>query len=101
LEVLAVAVTNDMVIDHLVQITRVLADDATMRSHAHRFARPHAVKERNKLGQEASETKYAYGLRWMIAYVFSAIKRTLGDSVRSRDCDPYELEENRFWTWNK
>ena len=33
--------------------------------------------------------------------VFSAVKRTLGDEVRSRRRDLVFAEvENKFWTWN-
>ncbi len=38
----------------------------------------------------------------MIEYVFSAVKRTLGDEVRSRRRDLMFAEvENKFWAWNE
>ncbi len=78
-----------------------IADDATMHMRGHTFARPLAVGERNALGQRGWEVRYAYSLRWMIEYVFSAVKRTLGDEVRSRRRDLMFAEvENKFWTWN-
>ena len=61
-----------------------------------------AVKERDELGQEGWEERYAYSLRWMIEYVFSAVKRILGGEVRSRRRDLMFAEvENKFWTWNE
>jgi hypothetical protein len=75
--------------------------NASMRSGGVSFARPLAVRERNFLGAWLWERRYAYSLRWMIEYVFSAVKRTLGAEVRSRDRDLMFLEvENKFWTWN-
>lgn len=78
-----------------------ISGDASMRSRRHSFARPRAVRERNELGQEGWEVKYEYSLRWMIEYVFSAVKRTLGGEVRSRRRDLMFSEvEHKFWTWN-
>ncbi len=79
-----------------------MAEDAVTRSKGHTRARPYAVRERNALGQEAWEEWYDCSLRWMIEYVFSAVKRTLGDDVRSRRRDLMFSEvENKFWTWNE
>ena len=78
-----------------------IAEDATMKCGGVSFARPLAVRERNELGQQWWERRYAYSLRWMIEYVFSAVKRTLDGSVRSRRHDLMFSEvENKFWTWN-
>jgi hypothetical protein len=60
-----------------------LADDATRCSRGHTLTRPRAVRERNALDQDVWESRYACGLRWMIEYVFSAVKRTLGAEVRA------------------
>lgn len=91
----------DLLHRHGIEAGIKLANDATMRSRGHTFARPHAVRERKALGQNGWEERYAYSLRWMVEYVFSAVKRTLGDSVRSRRRDLMFSEvENKFWTWN-
>ena len=74
---------------------------ATMLSRGHSRARSRAVHERNSIGQDAWASKYEYSLRWMIEYVFSAVKRTLGSEVRSHRRDLMFSEvENKFWTWN-
>ena len=66
------------------------------------LARPRAVQELDRLGFEAWASKYEYSLRWMIEYVFSAVKRTLGGEVRARRRDLMFFEvENKFWTWNE
>jgi len=114
------------VLDHGIVIKRVLADgaydsrtnfdllrahdieagikvrkNASMKRLGHTVARPMAVREHRFLGQWLWERRYAYSLRWMIEYVFSAVKRTLGGEVRSRDRDLMFLEvQNKFWTWN-
>ena len=65
------------------------------------LARPRAVQELDRIGFEAWASKYEYSLRWMIEYVFSAVKRTLDGGVRSRRRDLMFSEvENKFWTWN-
>lgn len=46
-----------------------------------------AVREMDRIGFEAHASKYEYSLRWMIEYVFSAVKRTMGGEVRSRRRD--------------
>lgn len=75
---------------------------AMAKSKGSSFARPRAVRERDALGQAAWEERYAYSLRWMIEYVFSAVKRTLGGEVRSRRRDLMFSEvENKFWMWSE
>ena len=50
----------------------------------------------------AWEARYERSLRWMIEYVFSAVKRTLDGGMRSRRRDLMFSEvENKFWTWNE
>ncbi len=79
-----------------------MAYDARTRSRGGTSARRMAVKERDELGREGWEERYAYSLRWMIEYVFSAVKRVLGGEVRSRRRDLMFAEvENKFWTWNE
>jgi hypothetical protein len=111
-------------LDRGVRVTRVLADgaydsrtnfdllracnieagikvrkNASMKRLGHSFARPMAVREHNFLGNWLWERRYAYSLRWVIEYVFSAVKRTLGGEVRSRSRDLMFSEvENKFWT---
>ena len=54
------------------------------------------------IGQEAWVARYQYSLRWMIEYVFSAVKRTMGSELRSRRRDLMLSEaEGKFWTWNE
>ncbi len=78
-----------------------IANDARTLSRGHTNARPFAVRERNSLGQEKWEVRYEYSLRWMVEYVFSAVKRSLGSEVRSRRRDLMFSEvESKFWTWN-
>ncbi len=91
----------DVLHRHGIEAGIKISNDATMHARGHSLARPRAVRERNALGQEWWERRYAYGLRWMIEYVFSAVKRTLDGSVRSRRRDLMFSEvENKFWTWN-
>lgn len=75
--------------------------NASQRMRGHSFARPLAVHEHRFLGAWLWERRYAYSLRWVIEYVFSAVKRTLGGEVRSRKRDLMFLEvRDKFWTWN-
>lgn len=54
------------------------------------------------IGFEAWASKYEYSLRWMIEYVFSAVKRTVSGEVRARRRDLMFSEvEYKFWTWNE
>ena len=55
-----------------------LDDNAATKSRGHTSARPNAFRERNELGHKGWEDWYEYSLRWIILYVFSAVKRTLG-----------------------
>lgn len=55
-----------------------LDDNAATKSRGHTRARFYAVRERNELCHKGWESWYEYSLQWMIEYVFSAVKRTLG-----------------------
>jgi transposase len=91
----------DMLRDRGIEAGIKMAKDATRRSRGHCLARPLAVLERKELGQEEWERRYEYWKRWMVEYVISAVKRTLGDAVSSRRRDLMFCEvQNKFWTWN-
>ena len=75
------------------------AVDALSRSQLRSFV---CGARTNSIGRAAWEERYAYSLRWMIEYVFLAVKRTLGGDVRSRRRDLMFSEvENKFWTWSE
>ena len=61
--------------------------NANMKMRGGTFARPRAVKERNELGEAYWRFVKRYGRRWMVEGAFSAIKRMLGDGLRSRRDD--------------
>ena len=46
-------------------------------------ARRKAVREFKKLGYERWRDEKGYGIRWRIESLFSAVKRTFGESVRA------------------
>ncbi len=91
----------DLLRRHGIEAGIMIRKSAGRKLRGHTFARPCAVRERDLLGAWLWERRYAYSLRWMVEYVFSAVKRTLGSEVRSRDRDLMFLEvRNKFWTWN-
>jgi len=51
------------------------------------MARPVAVFERNKLGEEKWARKYGYNKRWRCETTFSAVKRVFGEALTSRRTD--------------
>jgi len=91
----------DLLRHHKIEAGIKVRKNASMRSGGVSFARPLAVREQRFLGAWLWERRYAYSLRWMIEYAFSAVKRTLGSEVRARCRDLMFSEvENKFWTWN-
>ena len=66
--------TFDFLNEHGIEAGIKMHKDATTRSRGWSKARPMAVQERDTLGQEAWVVRYQYSLRWMIEYVFSAVK---------------------------
>lgn len=61
-----------------------LRRNATRRLKGGSFARPSAVAERQRLGEEGWKVRYGYGMRWKVETTFSAFKRMLGEGVRAR-----------------
>jgi hypothetical protein len=55
-------------------------DASTRRGHP---ARRKAVREFKNLGYERWRDEKGYGIRWRIESLFSAVKRTFGESVRA------------------
>lgn len=51
------------------------------------MARPVAVYERNRLGEEEWERRYGYNQRWRCETTFSAVKRVFGETLMSRRTD--------------
>ncbi|KYC50104.1 MAG: Transposase DDE domain protein [Candidatus Methanofastidiosum methylothiophilum] len=49
--------------------------------------RKKCVQELMGLGEEAWKEKYDYGKRWLVESYFSAVKRSYGESVKSRRSD--------------
>jgi len=60
---------------------------ASCKSKGGTFARPLAVRERQSLGEYQWKRRYGYGMRWKVECTISAVKRILGESVRSRRPD--------------
>lgn len=66
------------------------------------FARPLAVGERERLGEDGRSRKYEYSLRWKVEVVFSAVKRTLGEALRARRSDLMLREaQQKFIVYNR
>jgi len=61
--------------------------NASTRCRGHSFARPMAVRERNALGEDEWKRRYGYNMRWKAETMFSAVKRRVGESVRSKRPD--------------
>lgn len=69
--------------------------NANMKRVGGTSARPLAVRERNFLGEAYWRYVKRYGRRWSVEGVFSALKRTLGESLRSRRDDLMQKEALR------
>lgn len=61
--------------------------NANMKRRGGGAARPRAVKERNLLGEAYWRFVHGYGRRWAVEGAFSAVKRVMGESLRSRRSD--------------
>ena len=64
-----------------------MRSNASTRRHGHSSARPKAVRERNDLGEEEWKLQHGYNKRWKVETMFSAIKRKMGEAVRSKRPD--------------
>lgn len=69
--------------------------NASTKCRGHSFARPMAVREMNALGQEEWRRRHGYNMRWKSETTFSAVKRRVGESVRSKRPDQ-ALKEARM-----
>jgi hypothetical protein len=61
--------------------------NASTKRHGHSSARPKAVRERNDLGEDEWKSRRGYNMRWKVETMFSAVKRKVGESVRSKRPD--------------
>jgi hypothetical protein len=65
-------------------------------------ARNAAVVERDELGEDGWSGRYEYWLRWNVEIVFSAVKRTLGEALRSKRSDLMLREaQHKFVQYNR
>jgi hypothetical protein len=72
-------------------------DASTRRGHP---ARRKAVREFKKLGYERWRDEKGYGNRWRIESLFSAVKRTFGESVRATSFLGQVVEAKlKFWAY--
>lgn len=77
----------DFLHEHGIEAIVRMRRNANMKRCGGSAARPLAVKERNFLGEEYWRFVHGYGRRWAVEGTFSAIKRTLGEGLRSRRGD--------------
>jgi hypothetical protein len=72
-------------------------DASTRRGHP---ARRKAVREFKKLGYERWRDEKGYGNRWLVESLFSAVKRTFGESVRATSFLGQVVEAKlKFWAY--
>jgi hypothetical protein len=64
-----------------------LRKNASTKRHGHSSVRPKAVRERNDLGEEEWKVRRGYNMRWKVETMLSAVKRKVGESVRSKRPD--------------
>ena len=78
-----------------------LRKDAVARFNGSQ-ARYLAVVERQSLGEHGWKSRYEYWRRWNVEIVFSAVKRVLGESLRSRRSDLMLREaQHKFIAYNR
>jgi len=77
----------DLLHELRIEATIRMRKNANMKRRGGSAARPLAVKERNFLGEKYWRFVHGYGRRWAVEGTFSAVKRTLGESLRSRRSD--------------
>lgn len=61
--------------------------NASRKTKGASIARPKAVSEHNKLGEEKWSRRYGYKKRWRSETTFSAVKRIFGETIMSRRAD--------------
>ncbi|HPD09080.1 MAG TPA: IS5 family transposase, partial [Methanomassiliicoccales archaeon] len=64
-----------------------LRKNASMKCRGNSFARPKAVRELRALGEEEWKRRHQYNMRWKSETGFSAVKRRVGEAVRSKRPD--------------
>jgi len=64
-----------------------LRKNASMKCGGNSFARPKAVRELRTLGEEEWKRRHQYNMRWKSETGFSAVKRRVGEAVRSKRPD--------------
>jgi len=64
-----------------------LRKNASMKCRGNSFARPKAVRELRALGEEEWKLCHQYNMRWKSETSFSAVKRRVGEAVRSKRPD--------------
>ena len=64
-----------------------LRKNASMKCRGHSFARPKAVRELRALGEKEWKRRHQYNMRWKSETGFSAVKRRVGEAVRSKRPD--------------
>ncbi|AAK42033.1 IS5-like element ISC1058 family transposase [Saccharolobus solfataricus] len=70
---------------------------STKRGH---LARRKAVREFRKLGYDRWREEKGYGVRWRVESLFSAVKRTFGESVRATSFAGQVVEAKlKFWAY--
>ena len=78
-----------------------LRKDAVARAEKSQ-ARYEAVVERQELGEDGWRAHHEYRLRWRAEIVFSAVKRTLGEALRSTRSDLMLREaQHKFIAYNR
>ena len=113
-------------LDHGARVVRVLADaaydtrenfeflrnegieagirikrNASAKSLGRSLARPLAVRELRKLGEDEWARCHGYAMRWKAECAFSAVKRVLGESLRSTRSDLMLREaQHKFLAYN-
>ena len=64
-------------------------------------ARRKAVREFRELGYKSWRDKKGYGARWLVESLFSAVKRTFGESVRATSFRGQVMEARlKFWAYS-
>ena len=77
----------DFIAGHGIEQVIKMRSNASTKRHGHSSARPKAVRERNDLGEDGWKSRLGYTMRWKVETMFSAIKRKMGEAVRSKRPD--------------
>ncbi len=92
----------DFLMEHNIEEGIRIKSRATTHRHGGSGGRPKAVRELRRLGEDGWISKYEYGLRWKAEVVFSAVKRVMGEALRSRRSDLMLREaQHKFVQYNR